>query len=142
MKPAAVRRAGSVSGATTFIVSRKWRIRKRTPARLSLPRDPRAREVARALTANPADPRPLEAWGTQVGASARTLARLFVTETGLAFGQWREQARMRAAMPLLAEGLPLEAIAPRVGYASASSFVAAFHRVIGVTPRQYFPLHR
>jgi AraC-like DNA-binding protein len=26
-----------------------------------------------------------------------------------------------------------------VGYASASSFTAAFHRVVGVTPRQYFP---
>ncbi|WP_443046440.1 helix-turn-helix domain-containing protein [Streptomyces sp. DSM 40750] len=106
------------------------------------PRDPRAREVARALTANPSDPRPLASWGTQVGASARTLARLFVTETGLAFGQWREQARMRAAMPLLAEGLPIEAVAHRVGYASASSFVAAFHRIVGVTPRQYFPVHR
>ncbi|MEV4863023.1 helix-turn-helix domain-containing protein [Streptomyces ossamyceticus] len=106
------------------------------------PRDPRAREVARALTAHPADPRPLAAWGAHVGASARTLARLFVAETGLAFGQWREQARMRAAMPLLAEGLPLESVAHRVGYASASSFVSAFHRTIGVTPREYFPVRR
>ncbi|WP_319667807.1 AraC family transcriptional regulator [Streptomyces ipomoeae] len=106
------------------------------------PRDPRAREVARALAANPSDPRPLDAWGTQVGAGARTLARLFVTETGLTFGQWREQTRMRAAMPLLAEGLPLESVAHRVGYASASSFVAAFRRIIGVTPREYFPVHR
>ncbi|WP_319023106.1 AraC family transcriptional regulator [Streptomyces phaeolivaceus] len=105
------------------------------------PRDPRARAVAHALTAHPADARPLAAWGTEVGASARTLARLFVAETGLAFGQWREQARMRAAMPLLAEGLPLDSVAHRVGYASASSFVAAFHRVVGVTPRQYFPVH-
>ncbi|MGW0711824.1 helix-turn-helix domain-containing protein [Streptomyces sp. NPDC002643] len=106
------------------------------------PRDPRAREVARALAVNPADPRPLEAWATQVGASARTLARLFVADTGLAFGQWREQTRMRAAMPLLAQGLPLESIARRVGYASASSFVAAFKRIVGVTPREYFPVHR
>lgn len=106
------------------------------------PRDPRAREVARALIANPSDPRPLDSWGTQVGAGARTLARLFVSETGLAFGQWRERARMRAAMPLLAEGLPIEAVAQRVGYASASSFVEAFHRIVGVTPRQYFPVRR
>lgn len=103
------------------------------------PRDPRTRAVARALTADPSDGRPLSAWGDEVGASARTLARLFVADTGLAFAQWREQLRMRAAMPLLADGLTLETVARHVGYASASSFVAAFRRIVGVTPRQYFP---
>ncbi|MES5821234.1 helix-turn-helix transcriptional regulator [Streptomyces sp. RG80] len=105
------------------------------------PRDPRAREVADGLRADPADARTLADWGTRVGASARTLARLFVAETGLAFGQWRERLRMQAAMPHLAAGLPVEPVARRVGYASASSFTAAFHRVVGVTPRQYFPVN-
>ncbi|MFE0179075.1 AraC family transcriptional regulator [Streptomyces sp. NPDC059002] len=104
------------------------------------PHDPRALRVARALAAAPADGRTLEEWGSEVGASARTLARLFTAETGLAFGQWRKRLRMRAAMPLLAEGLPVESVARRVGYASASSFVAAFHRIVGLTPRQYFPV--
>lgn len=103
------------------------------------PRDPRARAVAAGLRAHPVDGRPLAAWGGQVGASARTLARLFAAETGLGFGQWRERLRMQAAMPYLAEGLPIEAVARRVGYTSASSFTAAFHRVVGMTPRQYFP---
>lgn len=102
------------------------------------PADPRAREVARALTTDPADGRPLAAWGRTVGASGRTLARLFSTETGLTFGQWRERLRMQAAMPLLADGRTLETTAHHVGYASASSFVAAFHRIVGLTPRQYF----
>ncbi|MFD0552839.1 helix-turn-helix transcriptional regulator [Streptomyces rectiviolaceus] len=104
------------------------------------PKDPRAREVAEALAADPSDGRPLEAWGRAVGASARTLARLFSAETGLAFGQWRERLRMQAAMPMLAGGMTIEAVASRVGYASASSFVAAFHRIVGLTPRQYFPV--
>ncbi|MFF3642262.1 helix-turn-helix domain-containing protein [Streptomyces sp. NPDC002564] len=104
------------------------------------PADPRARTVARALAADPADGRTLGEWGAGVGASERTLARLFATETGLAFGRWRQRLRMRAAMPVLAEGLPLDAVARRVGYASASSFAAAFHRTVGLTPRQYFPL--
>jgi AraC-like DNA-binding protein/quercetin dioxygenase-like cupin family protein len=111
-----------------------------TSVSLTEPRDPRTRAVARGLAEHPADGRPLEAWGTEVGASARTLARLFVTETGLTFGQWRERLRIQAAMPLLAEGLTMEAVARRVGYASASSFVAAFRRIVGVTPRQYFPV--
>ncbi|GLF96994.1 helix-turn-helix transcriptional regulator [Streptomyces yaizuensis] len=103
------------------------------------PRDPRARAVARALALDPRDSRGLAAWGREVGASARTLARLFTAETGLTFGQWRERLRMQAAMPLLASDLPIEAVARRVGYGSASSFVAAFHRIVGLTPRQYFP---
>ncbi|MFJ9627983.1 helix-turn-helix domain-containing protein [Streptomyces sp. NPDC091280] len=103
------------------------------------PRDPRARAVAEALRAHPADPRTLAEHGGQVGAGARTLARLFIAETGLGFGQWRERLRMQTALPHLAEGLPVESVARRVGYASASSFTAAFHRVVGVTPRQYFP---
>lgn len=113
-----------------------------TSVSVTEPKDPRAREVAKALAADPADGRPLEAWGQAVGASARTLARLFSTGTGLAFGQWREQLRMQAAMPLLADGMTIEAVAARVGYASASSFVAAFHRIVGLTPRQYFPVRQ
>ncbi|MFB7245172.1 AraC family transcriptional regulator [Streptomyces populi] len=110
-----------------------------TSVAVRAPRDPRARAVADALSADPADSRPMSAWGAEVGAGERTLARIFVAETGLPFGQWRERLRMQAAMPLLADGLALEAVARRTGYASASSFVAAFHRVVGVTPRQYFP---
>ncbi len=104
------------------------------------PSDPRALAVARALAADPADGRALADWGAEAGAGSRTLARLFVAETGLAFGQWRERLRMRAAMPLLAQGLTAEAVAGRVGYGSASSFVAAFRRITGITPRQYFPV--
>lgn len=103
------------------------------------PVDPRARRVAEELTAHPADGRSLAEWGRTVGASARTLARLFADDTGMGFGRWRERLRMRTAMLLLADGLTVEAVARRVGYASASSFVAAFHRTVGVTPRQYFP---
>ncbi|MFI1016822.1 AraC family transcriptional regulator [Streptomyces sp. NPDC020965] len=111
-----------------------------TSVSVTEPRDPRARAVARALAGDPRDGRGLEAWGSEVGASARTLARLFTAETGLTFGQWRERLRMQASMPLLAGELPIEAVARRVGYGSASSFVAAFHRIVGLTPRQYFPM--
>ncbi|WP_327428593.1 AraC family transcriptional regulator [Streptomyces sp. NBC_01236] len=112
-----------------------------TSVAVTEPRDPRARAIALALTAAPADGRPLAAWGAEVGASARTLARLFVAETGLPFGQWRERLRMQAAMPLLADGRALETVSRHTGYATASSFVAAFHRIVGLTPRQYFPAH-
>ncbi|MEU4246999.1 helix-turn-helix transcriptional regulator [Amycolatopsis sp. NPDC026612] len=102
------------------------------------PTDPRALDVAAAVLANPADPRTLAEFGRDVGAAERTLARLFVRECRMPFGTWRTQARLRGALPLLAQGTPLETVAHRVGYSSASAFVAAFRRAVGITPGAYF----
>ncbi|WP_372508652.1 AraC family transcriptional regulator [Amycolatopsis iheyensis] len=102
------------------------------------PADPRARDVERAILANPADPRCLAEFGRDVGAAERTLARIFVRECRMPFGTWRTQVRLRASLPLLAQGAPMEAVAHRVGYSSASAFVAAFRRSVGVTPGAYF----
>jgi AraC-like DNA-binding protein len=103
-----------------------------------LPLDDRARRVADSLLADVTDDRSLAAWGRTVGASARTLARLFVAETGMGFERWRTSARLAAALPLLAGGAAVSATAYAVGYASTSAFVAAFRREIGVTPAEYF----
>ncbi|MEU5261841.1 helix-turn-helix transcriptional regulator [Amycolatopsis sp. NPDC021455] len=102
------------------------------------PVDPRARDVEAALLANPADPRGLAEFGRDVGAGERTLARIFVRECRMPFGTWRTQVRLRAALPFLAQGTPLETVAHRVGYSSASAFVAAFRRAVGMTPGTYF----
>ncbi|GAA0622274.1 helix-turn-helix transcriptional regulator [Kutzneria viridogrisea] len=102
------------------------------------PREARAVRIQRELETDPADGRELAEWGRQVGASGRTLARIFLAETGLTFGRWRTQLRLRAALPLLADGLPVSVVAHRVGYATPSAFVAAFRRATGVTPGAYF----
>jgi AraC-like DNA-binding protein len=109
-----------------------------TTVAVPMPADDRARRVAQALRADPADRRDLDAWGRATGASGRTLARLFQAETGLGFAAWRAQLRLAAALPLLADGVPVTVAAHRVGYASASAFVAAFRRAVGVPPGQYF----
>jgi len=103
-----------------------------------MPHDDRAVDVARALHADPADRRSLDEWGHHVGASARTLARAFRADTGLGFARWRALARIGAALPLLAAGEPVGNVARRVGYDTASAFVAAFRRETGVTPGAYF----
>ncbi len=103
-----------------------------------MPRDARAAEVARALRADPADDRSLAQWGRCVGASQRTLARLFVRDTKVSFGRWRMMNRMSAALPLLAAGEPVGRVAARVGYQNASAFVAAFRRETDVPPGEYF----
>ncbi len=99
-----------------------------------LPRDSRARAVAEALIDRPDDDRDLGAWGLEVGASIRTLARLFAAETGMTFMQWRAQVRMRAALGLLADGVPVANVARQVGYRTPSAFVAAYRRITGHTP--------
>ncbi|MGK5546312.1 AraC family transcriptional regulator [Streptomyces sp. URMC 127] len=109
-----------------------------TTVRAPLPADPRARRVAEALHADPSDGRTLAEWGAVVGASARTLARAFTTGTGMTYGQWRTQLRLQAAMPMLAAGATVSAVARRVGYGSPSAFVAAFRRGVGVPPGTYF----
>ncbi|MHB8914542.1 MAG: helix-turn-helix domain-containing protein [Thiobacillus sp.] len=71
---------------------------------LPLPHDTRARRICDALLAQPADNRSLETWGRQVGASARTLARLFLRETGMTFSEWVRRARLSLALNRLMQG--------------------------------------
>jgi quercetin dioxygenase-like cupin family protein/AraC-like DNA-binding protein len=56
------------------------------PLHLPMPRDKRLRALCEALLDQPGDPRTLEEWAPATNASPRTLARLFVAETGLTFG--------------------------------------------------------
>jgi AraC-like DNA-binding protein len=104
---------------------------------LPLPDDDRARRVAEALVADPADDRSLADWGRVVGASDRTLLRAFQADTGHGFHEWRTRARVDAALPLLADGVPVAVVAGLVGFGSASSFGAAFKRTLGTTPSAY-----
>jgi AraC-like DNA-binding protein/quercetin dioxygenase-like cupin family protein len=104
-----------------------------------VPTDERARLVADALLADPADLRTLDEWGHAAGASTRTLARIFVDETGMSFSRWRTELRLAASLPLLADGVAVSTVARRVGYANPSAFIAAFRRAVGVSPRNYFP---
>lgn len=105
---------------------------------LPLPHDSRARRVCEALLDNPADDRSLREWGNRVGASSRTLARLFLSETGLTFGNWGQRMRLSMAIDRLAQGDTLTRIALDLGYASPSAFSTMFRRVLGRSPRCYF----
>lgn len=104
---------------------------------LPLPTDPRGRARARALLQVPADGRSLEAWGHELGASARTLSRVFAAETGVSFAAWRAHGRLALSLPHLADGVPVAAVARRVGYRSVSAFSAAFRRSTGLRPLDY-----
>jgi AraC-like DNA-binding protein len=98
------------------------------------PREPRLVKLAAALRADPACPLSLEEWAVRIGASPRSLSRLFRAETGLSFGAWRQALRLAEAVALLAQGVPPARAGAAVGYASAPAFGAAFRGAFGVTP--------
>lgn len=104
----------------------------------TLPADPYALRVALEIRRDPAQDKGLEAWGSLVGVSARTLTRRFRAETGVSFESWRTFERLNKALPLLAANQTVAAVARAVGYGTASAFIAAFKREIGTTPAAYF----
>ena len=108
------------------------------PLSLPTPKDARLRRIADALLADPADERGIDDWARLAGASVRTLARLFQTETGMSFGQWRQQLRLLRALERLAAGESVTGVALDLGYDSPSAFIAMFRRALGTTPRRYF----
>jgi AraC-like DNA-binding protein/quercetin dioxygenase-like cupin family protein len=109
-----------------------------TPLQLSIPHDSRLMKIYDRLSVNPADKRSLEDWGKLVGATSRTLARQFRKETGMGFGQWRQQIRILEALSRLGRGETVTAVAIDLGYDSTSAFISMFKKSLGKTPGQYF----
>lgn len=105
---------------------------------LQMPESPRLRLVAERILDAPHDFRATEHWAERAGLPAREFVRGFVAETGLSFTQWRIRARVRASLLLLGSGTPVVAVAKRLGYANASTFIDHFRVAVGTTPAAYF----
>ena len=105
---------------------------------LPMPRDGRARRAADLMIERVADAEPLASVVRRSGASKRTLERLFVRDTALSLGRWRQRMRLIEALRLLAQDHAVTRVALDVGYRSPSAFVSAFRRELGTTPRRYF----
>jgi transcriptional regulator GlxA family with amidase domain len=112
------------------------------PLQLPEPRDDRLQAVARKLYESPADNTSLANLGQAVGASSRTLSRLFHDELGMTFYEWRTQLRIYHALVLLADGHDTTHVAHACGWANPSSFIAAFTNIIGTTPGRHRTSHQ
>jgi AraC-like DNA-binding protein len=108
------------------------------PLKLPMPHDTRALDVATRVTRAPGDASTLRALAKGAGASPRTIERVFLAETGMTFGRWRQQARLLHALTLLAAGEPVTSVALDVGYVSLSAFIAMFKGSLGTTPSRFF----
>ena len=109
-----------------------------SPPSASPPRDPRAQRAAEWLRRNPDAAANLSDVARRAGAGKRTLERLFLRETGMSLGSFREQVRLMRSLELLAAGGSVTEVALSVGYASPSAFIARFRQVLGTTPGRYY----
>lgn len=108
------------------------------PLCLPQPSDPELLALCETLLAAPDDDSTLSGWAAQLGVDARTIQRRFARQTGMTFGQWRQQARLITALEQLAGGAKVIDVALNLGYNSPSAFATMFKRQFGTTPSAYF----
>ncbi len=104
------------------------------PLHIPMPSDTRLLKICHKILADPSSHKTCAQWGTEVGASARTLERLFLREVGISFGAWRRQVRLLAALDHLAGGASITTVAMDLGYRSPSAFTVMFKRALGQLP--------
>ena len=108
------------------------------PLHLQMPSDPRLMTICELLQRQPDDASTMTDWAERLAVDVKTIQRLFVKETGMTFGQWRQQARLLRALELLATGVKVIDVALALGYDSPSAFATMFRKQFGQTPSQFF----
>ncbi len=104
--------------------------------------DPAETEPVRAaqnqIHANPSGDLRLEQLATEVGLSARHLARRFQAEIGVTPARYVENVRVELARQLLEDtSVGLDAVARQAGLGTAESLRRCFQRRLGVSPSAY-----
>jgi len=105
---------------------------------VALPQDKRLRRLCEAMIREPARHAALADWAAEVGASERTISRLFREQLGSGYAQWRSQVLLAHALSMAARSKPMSHIAAELGYASASAFTAMVTRTVGMPPSRFF----
>ncbi|NQZ92658.1 MAG: helix-turn-helix transcriptional regulator [Moritella sp.] len=105
--------------------------------KLLLPKDRRIKQIFERLTARPELDLTLSKWAGIVGASERTLSRIFAKEFNTSFTLWRQHLRLIHSLSLLESGLSIQNVAHQVGYQNDSSYIKAFKDRFGLTPQQF-----
>jgi AraC-like DNA-binding protein len=101
------------------------------------PKDRRLLTICDAILDSPHEPMTIEYWSERVGASSRTLIRLFIKETGQTFRHWVQHVRLAEALNRLENGASIAAVANDLGYSSPSAFGAMFRKILGQSPSDY-----
>src|SRR6202011_435205 len=103
------------------------------------PHEPRCRRAADIVLGDPTAAHEIETLARTIWTSARTLSRLFASETQLSFKSWCQRARIAAAIERLSveANVSVKQLASDLGYASMPAFSHAFRQVTGKTPTEF-----
>lgn len=104
---------------------------------LPWPHSPMLLRMCQELFDQPSDTRDVEAWGRELGASARTLHRRFEREVGIGLREWRNRLRFFRAIDLLGAGGNITDIALQLGYSTPSAFTYMFRQRMGCAPSEW-----
>src|SRR5690606_14615631 len=107
------------------------------PLHLPMPTDRRVATICESLQRRPEDASTLADWAARLQVHAKTVQRLFVAQTGMTFGQWRQQVRLLRALELLAAGEKVIDIALSLGYESPGAFATMFRKHFGCKPSRF-----
>jgi AraC-like DNA-binding protein len=110
---------------------------KTTNLFLPVSKDPRLTRVMQELIEKPDSQENLETLAKRSGASLRTLARLFKSETGMTFAQWKTRLVLVESIDRLNRGASITEVALDLGYSTTSAFVYMFRTNLGVSPGRY-----
>ncbi|MGR5063039.1 AraC family transcriptional regulator [Photobacterium sp. DNB22_13_2] len=104
---------------------------------LPLPSDARLKTWMKKLNNEGRTPPPLNKAALSIGASEKTISRIFSRETGMPYQAWRQQWRLMKAIELLSEHKPVSAVAFELDFSSDSAFISFFRKQTGTTPNAY-----
>lgn len=109
------------------------------PLSAPFPRSPALAAKCHAFLERPSPHDTIDGWAEDLGMGRRAFTRAFRRETGMSFAEWRQQACLLVALPRLAAGEPVTAIALDLGYDSPAAFATMFKRLSGMPPSRYQP---
>lgn len=72
-----------------------------------------------------------------VGASTKTVTRLFKAETGMSYQDWKQQWRLLKSIEMLSRRMRVSDVSHHLGFSSDSAFIAFFKKQTGQPPLSF-----
>ena len=94
-------------------------------------------EVVNYIEANLAEKITLSDAAKRFWVSESTISQTFRQKMDVSFHHFITQRRLIAAKSMILEGMSMDEVSARVGFADYSTFYRAFKQEYGISPRQY-----